>query len=160
MSVFGGTSEFGSAVFGGDPSAFLYLDIDAEITTEARRIMANGLCNGTTLMGYYFTVGDSGHEPLNYLSAIPVNPDSSYSGITSPTEIAYIEHPNLSSVCFYCVLDNTVSLAISSVYIWSKVINSPGNPSNGTDVIFAIGHFPLLCKNDRMTTVLRVTVQA
>ncbi|KKN22032.1 hypothetical protein LCGC14_0919330 [marine sediment metagenome] len=37
MSEFGGGSSFGSAVFGGEPVPFLYLQVDAEVNHSLSR---------------------------------------------------------------------------------------------------------------------------
>jgi hypothetical protein len=161
MSIFGGTSSFGSSVFGGDPAAFLYAQIDAETTTEARRLTARGLYDGTNIMAIEFGVGSDGFDPYNYSAALPVNPDAtSLDDPVFTSTIDHVEHTNKNGVSYYCLLDTSeANVTLGEVCIWSVVRNSPGDPVSGTKFISAIGHFPILCKNSTMPIVIRVTVQ-
>lgn len=77
MSSFG-SAEFGDAVFGGDPSTAtgLLLEMDAEITTEARRFVARSMFDGTAFKMIEFKVGQGGLDPFDYHYAVPVNPEA------------------------------------------------------------------------------------
>ncbi len=77
MSDFG-PAEFGPASFGGDPSGAsgLLLEVDAEITTVARRLIARRTVDGTAFKTIEFSLGQGGVDPFNYREAIPVNPDA------------------------------------------------------------------------------------
>jgi len=76
MSNFG-SSEFGPAVFGGDPSfSGLLLDVDAEVTTLARRYLARRTTDGTAIKTIEFSLGQGGVDLFSYTTAIPVNPDA------------------------------------------------------------------------------------
>ena len=57
MSEFG-PAEFGPAGFGGDPSAAgLLLEIDAEVTNVARRLLARKTTDGTAFKVIEFSLG-------------------------------------------------------------------------------------------------------
>lgn len=72
-----GPSEFGPATFGGDPStAGLILDVDAEVTSMARRLLARRTTDGTAFKVIEFTLGQGGLDPFDYKTAVPVNPDA------------------------------------------------------------------------------------
>lgn len=77
MSNFG-SAEFGDAVFGGDPGTAtgLLLEVDAEITSEARRFVARSTFDGTAFKMIEFKVGQGGLDPFDYHYAVPVNPDA------------------------------------------------------------------------------------
>jgi hypothetical protein len=154
---------FGPAGAGSDSVPFLLLQIDAEPTTEARRIMARGATDGTTIQAIEFSVGRLGYNPNDFLAALPVNPDAEALDDQSfgPKLIDRVERPNDQAISCYCVLEPAESnLTIGEVAIWGIVQNSPGDPPDGTKVILAISHFPILCKNSSMQYALRVTIQA
>ena len=159
MSKFAGADPFGSAVFGGDPSPFLLTQIDAETTTEARRLMARGMYDGTSLQAVEFSVGQDGFDPASFYAAVPVNPDATALDDSVFTDtIDHIEPPNAKARSYYCLLDTTeANVTLGEIAIWGEVQNSPGDPADGTKIIMAIGHFPLICKNSSMQYALRVT---
>jgi len=155
--------EFGPAVFGGDTVAFLELQVDAEPTTEARRIMARGATDGTTIQAVEFSVGQGGFDPNDYTAALPVNPDAVALDdvIFGPEPIDHIERPNVQAISCYCVLEaSEANVTLGEIAIWGDVQNSVGDPPDDTKVVMAIGHFPILCKNSSMRYALRVTIQA
>jgi hypothetical protein len=73
-----GSAEFGDATFGGDPGTAtgLLLEMDAEITTEARRFVARSMLDGTAFKMIEFKIGQGGLDPFDYKFAVPVNPDA------------------------------------------------------------------------------------
>lgn len=162
MSEFGSTSLFGSALFGGEPVPFLYLQIDAETTTEARRIITRGMADGTSLRAIKFSVGRGGFDPTDYLAALPVNPDATALEDPIFTDlIDYKEAPNTNSISYYCALETgEANQTLGEIAIIGEVQNSPGDPADESEVVMAIGHFPLLAKNSTMRYALRVTVLA
>ena len=165
MAIFG-ESEFGSAVFGGDPSTFLLLETDAEVTSRARELLARGRIDGTGFKMVTFSVGQGGLDPFDYLIATPVNPDAVQLELPitiggNPTKaIAEYEHPNENAACVYCVLDNgEANERLSEVGIWAEIMCSPISTEVGTTFLAAIAHFPLICKNSSMKYAFRVNVQ-
>ena len=156
-----GSGSFGSAVFGGDPTPVLLLQIDAEMTYLARHLMARGMTDGTSLQIKQFTVGQGGFDPFNYKVALPVNPDTQllYDPFFTDT-VDYYEHPNPQNACAYCLLDFAeANVTLGEVALWAEIQNSPIAIENGTTILSAIGHFPLLAKNDSMQIALRVLSQ-
>jgi len=165
MGIFG-TSEFGSAVFGGDPSTFLLLETDAEVTSRARALLARGKVDGTGFETIEFSVGQGGLDPFDYLVSTPVNPDAVQLELPiniggSPTKaITEYEHPNDNAACVYCLLDTTeANERLSEVGIWAEIKCSPITSEVGTVFLAAIAHFPLICKNSSMKYAFRVNVQ-
>jgi len=75
MSNFG-PAEFGPAVFGGDPASSLLLEVDAEVTTIARRFIARSTTDGTAFKTIEFSLGQGGTDPFDYKTTVPVNPDA------------------------------------------------------------------------------------
>lgn len=162
MGIFA-TSTFGSAVFGGEPVSYLWNQIDAETTTKARRLVARGLTDGTSLQATHFSVGRGGWDPLDYHAATPVNPDAVAldDAVFGPDTIDYYEYANERCAVYYCLLDfGEANVALGEVGIWGVIQNSPIVAENGTRILMAIGHFPLCAKNSDMGYVLRVTMQA
>jgi hypothetical protein len=159
MSNFG-PALFGPAVFGGEPVPRLFTLIDAEVTTLARHYMARGLVDGTSIRSVKFSVGRFGYDPQDYLSALPVNPDVEALGDPIFTDdIDYWERPNELSICHYCLVDFAeASAVLGEVGIWSEIQNSPIIAENGTLILSAVGHFPLIAKNDSTAAVFRVNV--
>jgi hypothetical protein len=162
MTQFGGGSSFGSAVFGGEPVPYLYLKIDAEMTTEGRRLTARGHTDGTSLQITKFSVGRGGFDPTDYMASLPVNPDASALSDPIFTDIVdKIEWANDHCVVCYCLLDTAeANQTLGEVAITGIVANSPEDPADDTEVVMAIGHFPMKAKNSSMRYVLRVTIQA
>jgi hypothetical protein len=165
MSNFG-LSEFGAASFGGDPATALILEVDAEVTSRARRLIARGRTDGTGFKVIEFSVGQGGLDLFDYKVATPVNPDAVQLELPiniagNPTKaIAQYEHPNLNSGCVYCLLDNSeVNERLSEVGIWAEIKCSPSLSEVGATFLAAIAHFPLLCKNSSMKYAFRVNVQ-
>lgn len=163
MTVFGGGTLFGgNTLFGGEPVPFLFLQVDAETTLEARRLMAEGATNGLSLRATRFQVGRGGFDPNDYLAALPVNPAATaLDDFLFEDRIDYIEWANDWALSYYCVLETgEANQTLGEVAIIGEVQNSPGTPADGTEVIMAIGHFPLIAKNNTMRYALRVTMQA
>jgi len=160
MSQFG-TGSFGSAVFGGDPTPYLLLSVDAEMTYRARQLMARGSTDGTSLQMQQFTVGQGGFDPFNYRVALPVNPDAT--ALIDPyftDTIDQYEHPNPRNACAYCLLEYTeANVTLGEIGIWSEIQCSPIATENGTMFLSHIAHFPLIAKNDSMRIALRVLSQ-
>jgi hypothetical protein len=160
MSQFG-SGAFGSASFGGDPSPYLLLQVDAEVTYKARYYMARGSTDGTSIIAVEFEVGQGGFDPFNYKAALPVNPDAQtlYDPVFQDV-IDYYEHPNPENACHYCLLESAeANVTLGEIAIYSEIQNSPIVAENGTRFISAIGHFPLIAKNDAVEMVLRVLAQ-
>jgi hypothetical protein len=88
MSNFG-PAQFGPAVFGGDPVAHLYLQVDAELTSRARRLTALAHATGLSLQVQHYRVGQGGFDPLDYWAALPVSPDDHdlVDPVSNPTAI-------------------------------------------------------------------------
>jgi len=160
MSSFG-TGSFGSAVFGGDPTPFLLFQVDAEMTYQARYLMARGMTDGTSLRMVQFSVGQGGFDPFNYRIALPVNPDvtSLYDQVFTDV-IDYYEYPNPQNACAYCLLEQSeANYTLGEVGVWSEIQNSPIPTENGQVILTSVGHFPLIAKADTMQLVLRVLSQ-
>jgi len=166
MSNFG-PAQFGPAVFGGEPVPHLFLQIDAELTTIARRYIARGHTDGTSLRCTDFAVGQGGFDPLDYLAALPVNSDV-FDVLVDPVftdTIDYIEWANTRSVVFYCLLNSGDAAGnyLGEIGIYAVIQNSPIIAENGTPILYAVGHFPMLCRPtvagvNSGRVVLRVTV--
>lgn len=161
MSSFG-SGSFGTATFGGDPSPLLLFSIDAEMTTLARYLLARGSIDGTSVFPKEFSVGRSGFDPFDFAVAIPVNPDSlTLDDDIFRDPIDNYEEPNASCGSFHCILDTAdANETLGEIGIWAEIQNSPVTAENGTQILFAIGHFPLAAKNSSMRYGLRVVVQA
>jgi hypothetical protein len=149
MSNFG-PSLFGPAVFGGEPVPHLYLQIDAEMTTLARRYTARGHTDGTVLQIDNFTVGQGGFDPLDYFAALPVNPDT-IDSLVDPVftdAVDYIEWANTRSIVCYCLLEapDAAGAYLGEIGIYATVANSPGGVDDGKVVLYAIGHFPMVTR--------------
>ena len=173
MSNFG-PSEFGPAVFGGDPSgAWLLHDVDAELTSVARRFVARGTMDGTTIQMLEFKVGQGGVDPFDYEVAIPVNPDAQ--DLELPLDFPLVgpqplvfggrqitenEQPHTTAVSFYCLVPpGELSEVLSEIGIWAQVKCSPSDTEVGDFFLAAIAHFPIVCKNDSMAYAFRVCIQ-
>ena len=155
-------ASFGPAVFAGEPIAYLELRVDAELTTEARRLTARGATDGTALKVKEFSVGTGGFDPVDYTAALPVNPDAQalHNQVFSDT-VDRIARASQNVRSYDCLLESgEANNTLGEVALWTDVYNSPGDPIDGTTVCFAIGHFPLLAKNSDFQYVLRVTVAA
>jgi hypothetical protein len=165
MSKFG-IAEFGAATFGGDPTTTLLLEVDAEVTSKARRLLARGRTDGTGFQVIEFSVGQGGLDLFDYKVATPVNPDAVQLELPiniagNPTKaIAHYERPNPNSGCVYCLLENAeVNERLSEVGVWAEILYSPILSEVGTIFLAAIAHFPLICKNSSMKYAFRVNVQ-
>jgi hypothetical protein len=152
MSNFG-PAQFGPAVFGGEPVPHLFLQIDAEMTPLARRYTARGHTDGTSLHIDDFTVGRGGFDPLDYLAAIPVNPDA-YNVVGADVllsgPVQRIEWANGRSISCYCLLEAADMPAggyLGEIGIFASIQNSPGGLEDGVQILFAAGNFPLLMKS-------------
>lgn len=163
MSEFG-PAEFGPASFGGDPSvAGLLLEIDAEVTSLARRLLARKTTDGTAFKAIEFALGRGGVDPFDYKTAVPVNPDAQSLEIPialAPKAVTEYERPNIGSGCTYCVVDpGEANEVLSEIGIWAEILWSPYTAEIGTVFLAAIAHFPIVCKNSSMSYAFRVNVQ-
>lgn len=155
-------------VFGGLPSTptgtapTLHLLISAQPTIEFRRLRARGVTDGTNIRAVQFSVGRGGFDPNDYLAAAPVNYNSQVLDESVFTDdIDHVEWPNPECLSCYCVLDTSVAnTTLGEIAIIGEVSQSPGDPVDGSTIVMAIGHFPILAKNSSMRYALRVTVQA
>jgi len=161
MSSFG-ISSFGGASFGGDPTPLLLLQVDAEMTTLAQHLVARGSTDGTCLRGKEFSVGRGGFDPFDFAAAVPVNPDSqALDDEIFRDSINQWEQPNERATSFHCVLENAeANETLGEIGIWAEIHGSPVAAENGTFVLFATAHFPMIAKNSSMRYGLRVVVQA
>ncbi len=162
MTNFGGSTTFGSTTFGGEPVPYLYLQIDAELTTEARRLTARGQTDGTSIQISGFAVGRGGFDPTDYLAALPVNPDcTALEDQVFSDVVDQVEWANQNCCVAYCCLETAeANQTLGEIAIFGRVANSPGDPVDDTEIVMAIGHFPMLAKNSSMQYALRVTLQA
>lgn len=153
--------NFGPAA-AGEPVPYLYLQIDTELTTEARRLTARGHVDGTSLQVSGFAVGRGGFDPTDYLACLPVNPDATaLEDQVFTDQVDRIEWANQSCCIAYCVLETgEANQTLGEIAILGRVANSPGDPVDDTEIVMALGHFPMLAKNSRMRYALRVTLQA
>jgi hypothetical protein len=152
----------GPAVFGGEPLANIELRIDAEATMEFRRLRARGVTDGTIVRATRFSVGTAGFDPNDYLAALPVNPNATaLDNIQFTSDIDHIEWPNSECLSCYCLLETgEANWTLGEIAIIGEVQQSSGDPVDGTEIVMAIGHFPMLAKNSSMQYALRVTIQA
>ena len=157
-----GISSFGGASFGGDPSPSLLLQIDAEVTALAQHLIARGSTDGTCLRGTEFAVGRGGFDPFDFASAVPVNPDAQQLDDEIFRDVVdQWEQPNDRSLAFHCILETAeANETLGEIAIYAEIHNSPITTENGTFILFAAGHFPMIAKNDSMRYGLRIVVQA
>jgi hypothetical protein len=96
MSSFG-SATFGDASFGGDPGTTtgLLLEMDAEITSTARRFVARSMTDGTSFKMIEFTVGQGGLDLFDYKYAIPVNQDAA--DLDDPLTLTWVNLPGTLS---------------------------------------------------------------
>jgi hypothetical protein len=167
MSNFG-PAQFGPAVFGGEPVAHLYLQIDAEMTARARRLTALSHSNGWGLQVQTYQFGQGGFDPLDYFAALPVSPDDATlvdpQGV--PAAIQHYEWCNERCVAYYC---DVVSSGVTAGYLgeiglYASLVYPPAVAVIAGPFLYAIGHFPMIAfssvaPND-FNSVVRVTVQA
>ena len=162
MSLYGGSTLFGGTLFGGEPIPFLFQQIDAEPTIYARYLTSLGSTDGMSLRCTKFAVGRGGFDPNNYLAAVPVNPDAvALDDQVFSDSIDVLEEPNQQCLSCYCVLETgEANVTLGEIAIIGEVQNSAGTPVDGTEVVIAIGHFPLVAKNSEIRYAFRVTIQA
>lgn len=163
MSNFG-PAQFGPAVFGGEPVAHLYLQIDAEMTARARRLTALAHTSGWGLQVQQYQFGQGGFDPLDYFAAIPVSPDDN--ALIDPlgvqTAIQHYEWCNERCAAYYCdvVASGAASGYLGEIGLYARI----SWPVASGLFLYAIGHFPLIAFSsvvpDDFDVVVRVTVQA
>jgi len=80
--------------------------------------------------------------------------------ITGAKNITEYEHPNPNSACAYCMMDTTeANEVLSEIGIWGKIVWSPNQHEIDDTFLAAIGHFPIICKNNTMAYAIRVNIQ-
>ena len=148
---------------GGDPTPYLLYEVDAELTSRARTLIARGATDGTALHAVKFSLGSGGLDPFDYSASVPVNPDAS--DLDRPLvpalfkDILHYEQPNPQSACVYCFVDSSeANDLLGELAVWARIVSSPRQSEVGTYVLAAVAHFPLLVKNDSMRYVFRVNV--
>jgi len=152
--------SFGIAEYG-KPVPVVSFEVVAKTTSLARRFIARGRVDGTSLVTRGFLVGRGGYDPFNPSLATPVNPDTNWlTDVVWGGFITAIEFPNPNCVCYYCeLLEAESNWALGEIAIFSEVQNSPGAIEDGTFLISAIGHFPFKAKNLNMKMAIRVLEQ-
>jgi len=161
-----GVPQFGTAVSGGEPDPALVLEIDAEVTSRARYLVARGSMDGTGIHAVKFSIGLGGYDPFDYKTAVPVNPDSTNLDFPLPFStpdglkaVTEYEQPNQLSGCTYCVVSAAEGNdLLGEVGIWAEIVYSPFTHEVGDVFLAAIAHFPLIAKNSSMQYAFRVNV--
>ena len=159
-----GQDQFGAAKFGGDPTPYLWFEVDAELTSRARALLARSVTDGTASKMIEFAMGSGGVELFDYLATVPVNPDAIDldSPLVPPVvkAIDYYERSNQQSGCCYCIVDfSEANDLLSEIAIWGTVMWSPRLSEIGMRFCAALAHFPSVAKNNSMRYGLRVNVQ-
>ena len=136
--------------------------VSAKMTALARKLMARGTLDGTSLRSVEWGVGMGGYDPFDFTKVLVVDDqaqaliDPVFSGQT----ITQYEQPNGWCASYYCEIGTrSANFLLGEVGIWAIIQNSPNSLENGTMILRSVGHFPAKAKNSNMQMAIRVIEQ-
>ena len=132
------------------------IQLDVELTNEARKKYVDMLVNGRSFLIEQFVTGEGGHDPSNpTLSLTPPVEALSLPGLTfGPKDVDSIIDSNVFSVQVNATLESAEGVGpLSNIGLIARVNYSvtPSDPLLNTTFLFAIGNMPLQNKLDGET---------
>lgn len=143
-------------------------NITAVLTAAGRNEMARLLLGEVSFRLTAFQVGRGGYKDSNPVRIEPINindtslidpvPDAS-----DRRDFVVIEQPisdgTVAPVCRLDPGETDVEYGLGELAIFATYLRDDITPANeGTDFIFALSHFPLVCKTPTHTLVWRVII--
>lgn len=136
--------------------------ISAKVTALARKLMARGTIDGTSLRAVEWGVGMGGYDPFDFTKVLTVDNQAQtlIDPVLSGQTITEYEMPNEWCASYYCEIGSgDANYMLGEVGIWAVIQNSPNVLENGTQILRAVGHFPAKAKNANMQMAIRVIEQ-
>jgi hypothetical protein len=147
-------------------------DIIATLTDKARNYIARASLGDVVFQVVGFGLGRGGFTPIDPTQVTPLNTvateldDKVYPNSTPLTYAAFAstEEPTPTVRVYNCRVDSSpiagnADYALGEVALYGQVLNSVSNPlENGTIFVYALSHFPCLCKTRRDVLLRRVIV--
>lgn len=143
-------------------------NVTALVTDLGRENLARSVLGELSFQLSSFQVGRGGYVDINPVKADTI--DTSLTSLIDPVptpldrrSFVSIEQPigpNVAApVCRLDAGDTTISFGLGELGVWATILrNDPDPGSVGTDFLFAVAHFPLMCKALDHTLVWRVII--
>lgn len=151
-----------------DPSG----DILAELTDLARNYLARAMIGDVVIQVKGFALGRGGFNPSDVVQPLPLNlADVELTDKVFPSAVAFeyepfisTEEPTATARVYNCRVGSSpfpgnADYALGEAGLYAEVLKSISNPGEvGTVFLYALSHFPILCKTRRETLLRRVVV--
>jgi hypothetical protein len=137
--------------------------IEAKITDAGRALLARSLLGEVSFMFEGFDAGREGYQDANPVKIDPVvSSDTALADPVFPLSglepFTTIDTPTDIYAAPVCRIDRLEALyGLGELGIWVRILMDTVNPGDvGTDVLFALAHFPMIGKSDNHVLVYRV----
>ena len=150
-----------------DPSA----DIIAQVTDEGRTLIARATLGDVVFKVEGFAVGRGGYDPSNVVDTLPLDPaavelsDKVYPDATPLSFASFIstEEPKASVRVYNCrvaasPLSGNADYGLGELGLYGTIVHSSDPTEIGQVFLYAVSHFPIMCKTRRDTFLRRVVV--
>lgn len=150
-----------------DPSG----DISAQLTSKARELIARATLGEVVFIVRGFGLGRSGYNPSNVVEALPTDPETTELAdkvfpTSSPLdyeEFVSTESPSNTVRVYNCRVEanpnpGNADYALGEIGLYAEVLKSTDPAEVGEVFLYAVSHFPVVCKTRRDTLLRRVVV--
>jgi hypothetical protein len=143
------------------------------VTNRAKQRFQEGTRNGYALQVTHFTVGNAGHSPSSYITALTPDPGFDPTpdvtgnripedAVISPLEITSAEDDTNFVTVWNCDLEKGVATGIvTSFYLLAQTVypSSPPHPEYGLLFVYSYAYTPFSVKTDNERWPLRLGIQ-
>jgi hypothetical protein len=150
-----------------DPSG----DTIAQTTDYARNLIARATLGNVVFKVVGFGLGRGGYDPSDVVQPLPLTlSDTELTDKVFPSSTAFdyeplisTEEPTMRARVYNCRVGSTViagdaDYALGELALYGEIIKSDDPLEIGQVFMFALSHFPILCKTRRDTLLRRVVV--
>lgn len=150
-----------------DPST----DIEAQLTDQARTLIARTTLGDVVFQVVGFGLGRGGYDPSNFIQVTPLDTGANeLDDKVYPTSTPYdfapfvaVETPTITVYVYNCrvqaaILAGNADYALGELALYGKILKSNVPAEVDSYFLFAISHFPAICKTRRDTFLRRVTI--
>lgn len=150
-----------------DPSG----EIQAQLTDMARNLIARATLGQVVFKVMGFGLGRGGYDPNNVVKALPLVPtDLELTDKVFPSSIPYsfepfisTEEPTYTVRVYNCrvgasILAGAADYGLGELGLYGKILKSEVPSEVGSVFLYAMAHFPIICKTRRDTFLRRVVV--
>lgn len=150
-----------------DPST----DIEAQMTDQARTLIARAALGDVVFQVVGFGLGRGGYVPSNFVQVTPLDTganelDDKVYPTSTPYDyavFAQVETPSPTVYVYNCRVEasniaGNADYALGEVGLYGQIVKSNIPAEVGSYFLYALSHFPALCKTRRDVLLRRVII--